>query len=136
MHRDLLNTIGRAFSGAAAKRNTAIIARYHRIQASPGYRAAAEWLLVALQDAGLDATIERYPANLNERFWSMASFQEWSCREATLDWLKPDGPQRLCDYRASAVSIIQRSVSAAGEFEVVDAGAGRPEDYEGLDMAG
>lgn len=136
MNQNLLDAIGRAYSGAAAKRYTAIIARYHRIQASPGYRAAAEWLLAALRDAGLDASIERYPANLNERFWSMASFQEWSCREATLDWLKPDGPLRLCDYRASAVSIIQRSVSAAGEFQVVSVGAGRPQDYESVDVAG
>ena len=136
MYQDLLNTIGRAFSGAAAKRSTATIARYHRIQASPGYRAAAEWVLAALQEAGLDARVERYPANLHERFWTLPSFQEWDCRSATLDWIKPDGPQRLCDYRASAISIIQRSVSAAGEFEVVDVGAGRPQDYEGLDVAG
>ncbi len=136
MYRDLLNIIGQAFSGAAAKRHTAIIARHHRIQASPGYRAAAEWVLAALQDAGLDASIERYPANLTQRFWTLASFQEWDCRAATLDWLQEDGPQRLCDYRASALAIIQRSVSAAGEFEVVDVGAGRPQDYESVDVAG
>lgn len=136
MYQNLLETIGQAFSGAAAKRATAAIARHHRIQASPGYRDAAHWLLAALQDAGLDASIERYPANLGERFWTLASFQEWDCRAATLDWLKEEGPQRLCNYRATAVSIIQRSVSADGEFQVADAGAGRPQDYEGLDVAG
>ena len=136
MNQNLLKRIGQAFSGEAAKRYTAEIARHHRIQASPGYRDAAHWLLETLQDAGLDAEIESYPARLGERFWVMGSFQEWDCREATLDWVKADGFERLCDYRANAVSIIQRSVSASGEYQVVDAGAGRPQDYEGLDVAG
>jgi len=136
MPQTLLNLIGQAFSGEAAKRNTAEIARYHRIQASPGYRAAAQWLLQTLLDAGVDASSESYPANLRTRFWSLPSFQEWDCDEATLDWMKADAPERLCDYRASAVSVIQRSVSASGEFQVVDVGAGRPQDYEGVDVAG
>jgi len=136
MPQQLLNLIGQSFSGAAAKRYTAEIARHHRIQASPGYRDAAHWLLATLQDAGLDAEIETYPARLDERFWALASFQEWDCREATLDWVKPDARERLCDYRADAVSIIQRSVSASGEYQVADVGAGRPQDYEGADVAG
>ena len=136
MPQHLLNLIGQTFSGAAAKRYTAEIARHHRIQASPGYRDAARWLLSVLEGAGLDATIESYAATLHERFWALGSFQEWSCREATLDWIKEDGSERLCDYRASAVSVIQRSVAADGEFDVIDVGAGRPQDYDGIDVTG
>lgn len=132
----LLATFGQAFSGDAAKRYVAEIARHHRVQASPGYRAAAEWLVSTLRANGLDATIERFPATENDHFWSLLSFQEWECRSATLDWPRADGFERLCDDRATAVSIIQRSIAVDGEFEVVDAGDGRPDDYANLVVAG
>ncbi len=136
MPQKLLELVGQSFSGEAAKRYTAEIARHHRIQASPGYRNAAHWLLQTLQDAGVAAVIESYPARLDENFWVQGSFQEWDCEEATLDWVKQDGRERLCDYRANAVSVIQRSVSARGEFQVVAVGDGHPQDYEGVDVAG
>ncbi len=132
----LLSTLGQDFSGDAAKRYVAEIARHHRVQASPGYRAAAEWLAVTLQANGLDAAIERFPATESDHFWSLLSFQEWECRSATLDWQRADGLDRLCDERATAVSIIQRSIAVDGEFEVVDVGDGRPDDYANLAVAG
>ncbi len=132
----LIQLLQQAYSGEAAKRYVAEIARHHRIQASPGYRAAAEWVAAALRANGVDAVIERYPATETDRFWALPSFQEWDCRTATLDWLRGDGAERLCDYRATAVSIIQRSMAADGEYEVVDVGDGRPADYANLDVAG
>ena len=134
----LLDLLARSFSGGAAKRHTAAIARFHRIQASPGYRAAAQWVLETLQSAGVQATIETYPATRHDRTWAHASFQEWACRDATLDWLGQDGrvKERLCDYRASAVSIIQRSMPVHGDFQVVDVGDGSPEAYEQTDVRG
>ena len=137
MHiQPLVKTIQQAFSGEAAKRNVAEIARHHRLQASPGYRAAAEWLAETLREAGLETTIERFPANEQTRFWTLQSFQEWDCRAATLDWLNENGNERLCDYRATALSIVQRSESVDGEFEVVDVGDGRPDDYGDVKVAG
>lgn len=137
MHiQPLIKTIQQAFSGAAARRNVAEIARHHRIQASPGYRAAAEWLAGTLQTAGLETTIERFPANSDTHFWIQQSFQEWNCRAATLDWLQEDGDERLCEYRATALAVVQRSISVDGEFEVVDVGDGKPEDYADVNVAG
>ncbi len=137
MHiQPLVKTIQQSFSGEAAKRNVAEIARHHRLQASPGYRAAAEWLAESLQTAGLVTTIERFPANEKTRFWTLQSFQEWDCQAATLDWLNKDGDKRLCDYRATALSIVQRSASVDGEFEVVDVGDGKPENYTDINVAG
>ncbi len=137
MHiQPLVKTIQQSFSGEAAKRNVAEIARHHRLQASPGYRAAAKWLAESLQAAGLETTIERFPANEQTRFWTLQSFQEWDCRTATLDWLHEDGNERLCDYRATALSIVQRSEPVDGEFEVVDVGDGKPADYDDVDVSG
>ena len=137
MHiQPLVKTIQQAFSGAAAQHNVAEIARHHRIQASPGHRAAAEWLAGTLQEAGLEATVERFPANEDARFWMQQSFQEWDCRAATLDWLQEEGDERLCEYRATALAVVQRSASVDGEFEVVDVGDGKPEDYDAVTVAG
>lgn len=132
----LLRILQQTFSGEAARRYVAEITRYHRIQASPGYRAAATWLVATLQAQGIRADIESFPATETARFWSQPSFQEWECRHATLDWLREGGEERLCDFRAAPLSVIQRSTAVAGEFSVVDVGEGRPEDYEGRDVAG
>ncbi|MCS7038990.1 MAG: DUF4910 domain-containing protein [Caldilineales bacterium] len=132
----LLSLLQATVSGEAARRYVAEIARHHRIQASPGYREAAAWLVDTLRNHGLRAAIESFPATPTASFWCQPSFQEWHCRHATLDWLREDGEERLCDFRASPLSIIQRSVAVTGEFTVVDVGEGRPEDYEGRDVAG
>ncbi|MCO6452717.1 MAG: DUF4910 domain-containing protein [Caldilineales bacterium] len=132
----LIDAIRPAFSGETAKRYTAEIARHHRIQASPGYRDAAEWLAMTLRENGLEVTMESYPANAQTRFWVLPSFQEWDCRTATLDWLKEGGTERLCDYRATALSIVQRSDSVDGEFDVVDVGDGTAADYDAVDVTG
>lgn len=133
----LFRTLHHAVSGETAKRYVAEISRHHRVQASPGFRAAAEWLAATLQAHGVEAAIERFPATESDHFWAQPSFQEWRCQGATLDWLRPqDGAERLCDFRATAVAVIQRSDSVSGEFEVVDVGDGRPADYDGRDVAG
>ncbi|UCG23040.1 MAG: hypothetical protein JSW55_12840, partial [Chloroflexota bacterium] len=62
-----LEKIVEAFSGEAAKADVAEIIRHHRIQASPGYREAAQYVLNELERAGLKASIESYPANPQTR---------------------------------------------------------------------
>ncbi|MBX7235074.1 MAG: DUF4910 domain-containing protein [Caldilineales bacterium] len=133
----LFHTLQGAISGEAAKRYVAEISRHHRVQASPGYRAAAEWLAATLQAHGLQAEIERFPATAYDHFWAQPSFQEWRCQTATLDWLRgPGEAERMCDFRAMALAVIQRSEAVNGEFQVIDVGDGQQADYEGRDVAG
>ncbi len=130
MHiQPLVKTIQQSFSGEAAKRNVAEIARHHRLQASPGYRAAAEWLAESLQTAGLVTTIERYPANEKTRFWTLQSFQEWDCRAATLDWLRTDGSVRL--FAGEYVQLLTEDENL--EVFVI---AGEASDVEEIDEGG
>jgi hypothetical protein len=70
--------------------------------------------------------------------WGEPLFQEWSCDEGWLDLLLPGGEaMRLADYRAVPLSLMPRSVSADGEYELVVVNGGeRAEDYAGLDVAG
>ena len=63
----LLETV----SGVAAKRLVAEISRYHRIQASPDYRQAAEMVCETLLAWGLETEILSYPANESNQYWGM-----------------------------------------------------------------
>ena len=131
-----------AYRGDMAHRHVTAISGFHRIQASPGFRAAAKYVAEQLDAAGLEVRVLGYPADGVTRFWSSPSFLEWSCQFATLHLLAPDpgaNPTLLCDFSATPTSLIQRSVAVEGEFEVVTPGGkGGIElaDYEGLDVAG
>ena len=134
----LIETIQQAYSGRVAKEDVAAVIRHHRIQASPGYRAAAKYVLEELLLAGLEAEIETYPADFRTQFWTAGSFQEWDASMGTLHLIQPDDEARkLCDYREQKLSLIQRSISFSGEVEIVALEDGsRKVDYEGRDVKG
>ncbi|MCX6030480.1 MAG: DUF4910 domain-containing protein [Chloroflexi bacterium] len=139
------NLIRRAYRGEVAHRHVTAISQHHRIQASPGFRAAAEYVAGQLAAAGLQTTICRYPADGAARFWTTPSFLEWACDAATLHLLD-DGAEAsgapaelLCDFAAVPISVIQRSIPVEGEFDVValpGKGGKEPGDYDGADVRG
>jgi hypothetical protein len=138
MYRTLLATLSAEVSGVAARNLVARISQWHRIQASPMYREAAEWVCATLQRWGLDADVERYPSREGAMAWAEPLFQEWWCDEATLHLLEADGStRRLADYRETPLSLLPRSAPTDGEYEVVAIDGGdRPEHYAGLDVRG
>ena len=138
MNKVEFELIRRTVSGAVARDDVAAIASHHRIQASPGYRAAAEYVLAELETAGLDAQLETFLANHETQFWTSASFQEWDAAGATLHLIEPpDQACKLADYRELKISLIQRSAPFEGVAEVVLLKDGFDEDaFEGLDLAG
>ncbi|NNJ08904.1 DUF4910 domain-containing protein [Chloroflexales bacterium ZM16-3] len=138
MFQALLSTIQNEVSGAAAKGLVAKISQWHRIQASPMYREAAEWLHATLQGWGVSSELESYPVGEGGLAWGEPLFDEWSCDEGWLDLLQPGGGALcLADYRAVPLSLLPRSASADGEYElVVVDGGDREEDYVGLDVVG
>jgi aminopeptidase YwaD len=130
-----------AYRGEMAHQHVTAISQFHRIQASPGYRAAAGYVAARLAAAGLETGIRSYPADGRARFWTTPSFLEWSCESASLHLLGGDGrPARLlCDFDAIPTSLIQRSVSVDGEFEILapsGSGGKSTDDYAGLDVRG
>ncbi len=126
------------FSGQAAKDDVAAVIRHHRIQASPGYRAAAHYVLNQLLEVGIEASIETYPADYSSTFWAHRSFQEWEARSGTLHLISPESHAiKLADYREMKLSLIQRSQSFQGEAELLLLEDGLVEaDYAGLDLSG
>jgi aminopeptidase YwaD len=136
--RHTLEQIWRAYSGEAAWQTVSDLSRFHRIQASPGFRQAAQSIHRQLVRDGLAAEILSYPADERSSFWAWPSFQEWDCTRASLHLVEPaDEAGLLADYRACPISLIQRSASFEGKAEVVLLQDGEEEgDYEGLDVAG
>ena len=133
--------IRRAYRGDMAHRHVTAISTHHRIQASPGYRAAAEYVAAQLTAAGLEVAIRRFPADGRARFWTTPSFLEWEGEAASLSLLDAQGQpvELLCDFDAIATSLIQRSLPVEGEFDVValpGKGGKDPADYAGVDVAG
>jgi hypothetical protein len=137
-YRSTFELIWNSFSGEAAWQTVCDLSRFHRIQASPGHRQAAQLIQRRAQEAGLEAEILSYPANRRTSFWAFPSFQEWECDAATLHLIDPaDQARRLADYRAVPISLIQRSASFDGEAEVILVEDGEePTDYDGRDVAG
>ncbi|MFQ5885992.1 MAG: DUF4910 domain-containing protein [Anaerolineae bacterium] len=136
MFREIMEAVGEEFSGLAAHRYVGEIIQYHRLQASPGYRRAAEHAYQKLLDFGLEAEILSYPAREGVTFWAQPSFQEWEAREGVLHLLEPEG-RKLADYREIKLSLIQRSAPFEGEAEIVLLEDGlEVEEYEGLDLEG
>ncbi len=136
--RQTLEQIWQTYSGEAAWQTVVDLSRFHRIQASPGYRQAAHLVHQRLIESGLQAEILSYPANEQTRFWAYSSFQEWDCAEATLHLVAPEEEAGLlADYRACPIAVIQRSAPFDGQVEVVLLEDGEEEaDYADLDVAG
>ena len=129
------------FSGQRAFDIVADLVRHHRIQASPGYRAAANHCAALLAEAGLDPEILRFPANFAARSWHNGHFQEWDCRGATLRLVSPAGEARgLADYAESKLAIVQRSAATppggiTAPIVLLEPGAGE-EESAGRDVRG
>jgi len=138
MFRDSFETIREEFSGLAARDYVTDIARYHRIQASPGFREAARYCQERLREAGVEAEVLSFPADEKTQYWSARMFQEWEATEATLHLVEPEDERRkLADFRDCPISLIQRSVPFEGEAEVILLEDGEEEtEYEGLDLRG
>jgi aminopeptidase-like protein len=132
----LLKLLGENFSGPLALNFLERISSYHRIQASPGFREAANFCLQTLREAGLKAHLLSYPAQEGVYFWSLPSFQEWEAKEA---WCYLEEPReeacKLADFAENPISLIQRSAPFEGKAEVILLENGENlEDYQGLDL--
>ncbi|HWI52212.1 MAG TPA: M28 family metallopeptidase [Symbiobacteriaceae bacterium] len=142
MLRPLVNLLAGELSGRNCMDNVEAIVRHHRIQASPGYRAAAQECLQRLQQSDLEAFITTYPATGRHWQWTNLTPQEWDCQDAELWLLGPDGQrsERLAWYREMNLSIIQRSCATPAEGVTAELAfvddAEQAASWAGRDLAG
>ncbi|MGD8698707.1 MAG: M28 family peptidase [Gemmatimonadales bacterium] len=134
--RDLLHE---ALSGEMAKEHVIAITRHHRIQASRGYRDAANYVLDQLRAYGLgedEAWVESYPSDGRIVYQTWQSPSGWDIDFAELRMVEPR-EERLVGYPEIAMSLITYSNPGDVTAELVWVGSGtRDSDYEGKDVRG
>jgi len=110
---------------------------FHRVQGSPGYRAAADWLVGELVRGGFaDAAVEALPADGTTRYAHFPSYFGWQASEGRLDEIAPVR-RTLADFAHAAVALADYSQDGDVTAELVDVGAGdRDAVYGGKDVRG
>jgi len=129
MFRSLLEAVREEASGERALESIRAVSRFHRVQSSPGYDAAARWLEQALIAAGLPVERQEAAGDGATRHLGVLMPRGWECTHATA--LLRDGAERrtLCDYGAQKLSLVLRSAPAHGVYRLVDVGEGLEPDH-------
>ena len=123
--------------GVAALETVRQLGRFHRVQGSPGFAAAAEMMKSKALAAGLsDAAIERFPADGKTKYAHFLSHVGWDPVSATLEEISPQ-KRRIASFPDLPVALADYSQDAEVTAALVDVGAGtKPSDYEGKDIRG
>ena len=113
------------------------VSSYHRIQASTGFRAAANYCKNAFDKMGIESHIISYKANPDTWYLQNKMFLEWNLKDA---WLKLNEPEMLlCDAQAEPISVIQKSYPCdftQGADLVYLSEGNHPEKYADVDLKG
>ncbi|MBI3540124.1 MAG: hypothetical protein HY076_07610, partial [Candidatus Eisenbacteria bacterium] len=137
MFHRLLDHVRAEASGARALESVRALARFHRVQASPGYDDAARWLTGQIEAIGLVPEIETVPGDGRTRCLGHLMPEGWACDRAEATLLDGAGRERLADYGAEKLSLILRSAPARGRYAIIVIEDGtRDEDYRGVDVRG
>ena len=137
MIKQNIDIIKQYISGDRAFATVKEIINYHRVQASPGYREAAEYCLRYMTDNGIEARIVEFEAADGVKYWQQHMFQEWSIKGAALSLIYPE-KHELADFGENCMSVIQRSLPADFRQEPLDIvwldKGSDPANYEGIDL--
>ena len=137
MYRNLLERIRAEVSGEEALASVRALAGFHRVQASPGYDAAAAWVESRLETYGYAPERETVPGDGRTRALGVLMPRGWECRRARAALIGAGSPLPLCDAEAEPLSVVLRSAPVRGTFPLVavdDGTAAR--DYAGVDVRG
>ncbi|MDW7759030.1 MAG: DUF4910 domain-containing protein [Acidobacteriota bacterium] len=133
----LIRALVQEVSGEIAYRYTDGISKFDRVQASEGWRAAAEWIRDELASLGYaDVEIEGWPSDGTIRYGSYRSVIGWRVQKAEL-WLVSPRRERLCSFEEIPLTLVKHSNAADVEAELIDVGTGIGEEsYRGRDVRG
>ena len=137
MSDDALEAIRDEVSGAAAKATVRELAQMHRVQASEGYRRAAELMKERATAFGLSGVeIEKLPADGETLYRHFRAYYGWRAEAGRL-WEVSPRNERLGDYGEMKVALADYSQDAEVTADLVDVGQGDSEnDYRGKDVRG
>ena len=90
------------------------IARFHRIQASPGFDAAARWLTGAIEAIGLTPETEWVAGDGVSRAWQHLLPEGWDCTRAVATLHDGGTSEALCDFAAQPLSVSSAATRRTG----------------------
>lgn len=140
---NIIAALSEELSGEAAKTNLEFVSRTHRMRASSGYSASAEFIAGRAAAYGLENVgILRFPADGKTFYGTQKARPGWDAEFAEL-W-EMDGSSgeakpaaRIASWEAIPLTLAQDSESANVTAELIDVGAGTAEsDYQGRDVRG
>jgi len=134
---EIIKAVADTISGIRAKDYASSISAFHRIQGSPGFLEAVEYLKSAIQSVS-DAKIEvfEYPADGKITIGTWENPLSWDGKEGKLELIEPE-EKILADFSAEPISLVAHSTSTEIESEVVYVGKGLSDsDYESKDVKG
>lgn len=114
---ELMEKVGQEFNADAAYRAVEELVKWNRLPTSTDLRRAVEWASDQLRDWGLEVQLDSYPTDGARMYWGYVTPPLWECQEGWLDQLTNDHAERLADWSAQPLSVIQRSVSTGGVIE-------------------
>src|SRR5882672_5301823 len=82
MIEPLIGALRDQVSGERALAAVEAVSRFHRVQASPGYDAAAGWLTGELEASGLRVEVEHAPGDGRSRRLGALMPEGWACAHA------------------------------------------------------
>jgi hypothetical protein len=137
MSNEALEAIRDEVSGAAAKATVRELAQMHRVQASEGYRRAAELMKERALAFGLSGVeIDKLPADGETLYRHFRAYYGWRAEAGRL-WEVSPGSERLGDYGEMKVALADYSQDAEVTADLVDVGPGSSEsDYREKDVRG
>ena len=127
-------------SGERAKSYVQQISRFHRIQASPMFHEAAEYVRDTLLQIGLEnAKIEQFTSDGSKKYWTHVSPVGWEVKSAELKLVEPE-EKLLAQYTDIPMSLHVHSKSTPQKgvvAELIDVGVGtKSEDYKAKNVKG
>ncbi|MFW9789337.1 MAG: DUF4910 domain-containing protein, partial [Candidatus Thorarchaeota archaeon] len=128
---DIVKVVTDNISGISAKDYATAISAFHRIQASPGFSEAIEYLKNRIESIS-DAKVKvyEYPADGKRTIGTWQNPFGWEGRYGKLELLEPE-KKTLADFNAEPISLIAHSTSVDIETDVVYVGKGlSPSDYD------
>lgn len=137
MIEPLIGALRDQVSGERALAAVEAVSRFHRVQASPGYDAAAGWLMGELEASGLRVEVEHAPGDGRSRRLGALMPEGWACAHARATLLDAGTREDLCDYDRLKLSLILRSDPARGRFPLIAIEDGtEDEHYRGREVRG
>jgi aminopeptidase-like protein len=132
-HTTFQNAIIEELSGVIAKQFIGNISRFHRIQASPGFHAAIDYVKEQIDHLpGINTNIESYVADGKTQIWQWTAPMGWRVTDGEL-YLTHPSKEILARFSEIPVTVVAHSQSADVKAPLVYVEEGtHDQDYKGI----